>query len=42
MKGLMVNQYGVFCRETGERVAGKTEESVYEAIGEEYKNPEKR
>jgi DNA polymerase (family 10) len=32
-RGLKVNEYGVFRVDTGERLAGKTEEEVYAALG---------
>jgi DNA polymerase (family 10) len=32
-RGLKVNEYGVFRIDTGERLAGKTEEEVYAALG---------
>lgn len=41
-KGLKVNEYGVFKKNTGEYVAGKTEEEVYNAIGLQYIEPELR
>ncbi|MER3501351.1 MAG: DNA polymerase/3'-5' exonuclease PolX [Candidatus Fervidibacterota bacterium] len=41
-KGLTVNEYGVFREATGEKVAGETEEGVYEAIGLVWIPPELR
>jgi len=41
-KGMKLNQYGLFNRETGEMIAGKTEESVYQALGKAYKKPSLR
>lgn len=41
-KGFKLNEYGLFDRETGEKVAGATEESIFEAMGMEYAEPEKR
>ncbi|MCS7187047.1 MAG: DNA polymerase/3'-5' exonuclease PolX [Armatimonadetes bacterium] len=41
-RGLTVNEYGVFREETGEKVAGETEEGVYEAIGLIWIPPELR
>lgn len=40
--GLTINEYGVFCEATGEKVAGETEESVYEAVGLIWIPPELR
>mgnify|MGYP000173801724 CR=1 FL=1 len=40
-KGWKFSQYGVFDRQ-GRRIAGKTEEEVFKALGEEYVPPEKR
>ena len=41
-KGLKVNEYGVFKEETGELVAGKTEEDVYAALDLPFILPELR
>ncbi|MFH1376792.1 MAG: hypothetical protein ABIH25_04095 [Candidatus Woesearchaeota archaeon] len=41
-KGLKLNEYGVFNRKTGKKIAGKTEEGVFKALGLEYVKPEKR
>ena len=41
-KGLKVNEYGVFKTDTGERVAGETEEEVYRAVGMQWVPPEIR
>jgi len=41
-KGMKLNEYGVWDTETDEKVAGKTEEEVYEALGMEYIPPELR
>ena len=41
-KGLKVSEYGVFKESTGRRIAGATEEEVYEAIGLPYIPPELR
>ncbi|MFP4174735.1 MAG: DNA polymerase/3'-5' exonuclease PolX [Halobacteriales archaeon] len=41
-EGLKLNEYGVWENETDERVAGKTEEGVYDALGMEYVPPELR
>ena len=40
--GLTVNEYGVFKEKTGRRVAGKTEEEVYKALGLPWIPPELR
>src|SRR6266545_3558495 len=41
-KGLKISEYGVFSDATGRRVAGKTEEEVYAAIGLPWIPPELR
>ena len=41
-KGLKLNEYGVWNDETDERIAGETEEEVYDALGMEYVPPELR
>ena len=41
-KGFKLNQYGLFDRKTGKKLAGKTEESIYDALGKPYKVPEER
>lgn len=41
-KGLKISEYGVFSDASGERVAGKTEEEVYAAIGLPWIPPELR
>ena len=41
-KGLKLNEYGVFSAKSGKRIAGKTEEEVYQAIGLPYIEPELR
>ncbi len=40
--GLTLNEYGLFRAETGERVAGETEEQVYHALGLDWIPPEMR
>ena len=42
LKGLKLNQYGLFNRKTGKRIAGKTEQEIYHALGRKWKAPEKR
>jgi len=41
-KGLKINEYGVFRKGTEERIAGRTEEEVYAALGLELMPPEMR
>ena len=41
-KGLKLNEYGLFERESGNMVAGATEEEVYEALDLRYVEPEIR
>ncbi len=41
-KGLKISEYGVFEESTGHRVAGKTEEEVYAAVGLPWIPPELR
>jgi DNA polymerase (family 10) len=41
-KGLKISEYGVFEKESGRYVAGRTEEDVYRAIGLPYIEPELR
>ncbi len=41
-KGLKVSEYGVFDEKSGKRIAGATEEEVYEAIGLPWISPELR
>jgi DNA polymerase (family 10) len=40
--GLKLNEYGLFTRESGRKVAGETEEEVYRALGLSYVEPELR
>ncbi len=40
-KGMKLNQHGLFSK-TGRRVAGRTEEEVYHALGRPWKSPENR
>lgn len=39
-KGFKLNQYGLFRK--GKKIAGKTEEEIYHALGKEWKKPEER
>jgi DNA polymerase (family 10) len=39
-KGFKLNSYGLF--KADKKIAGKTEESIYHALGREYKKPEDR
>ncbi len=41
-KGLKINEYGVFKVDTGERIAGESEEEVYECLGLVWIPPELR
>jgi len=41
-KGFKLNEYGLFNRETNEKVAGHTEESIFEALGSPYREPTDR
>ncbi|MEK6854132.1 MAG: DNA polymerase III, partial [Nanoarchaeota archaeon] len=41
-KGLKLNEYGVFRKSSNKKIAGKTEEEVYKAIGLRYMDPEIR
>ncbi len=41
-KGMKLSQYGLFDRVTNERIAGKTEQEIYDAMGYPYKEPELR
>lgn len=41
-KGFKLNEYGLFNRETNEKVAGETEGSIFEALGWDYKLPTER
>lgn len=41
-KGFLLNQYGLFNRKTGKRIAGRTEREIYHALGRDWKSPEKR
>jgi DNA polymerase (family 10) len=41
-KGFKLTQHGLFDRITGRKIAGKTEEEIYHALGRKYKKPEDR
>jgi len=41
-KGYKLNEYGLFNRETNEKIAGSTEESIFEAMAMSYIEPNKR
>ncbi len=41
-KGWKMNEYGVFENKTGRRLAGETEQSIYDLFGYRYIPPEKR
>jgi len=40
--GFKLSEYGLFNRETGEYVAGATEEDIYAALGRNYRAPTER
>jgi DNA polymerase (family 10) len=40
--GYKLNEYGLFTRENGSRIAGETEELIYQALGLEFIDPELR
>lgn len=42
LKGFRLNEYGLYDRESGDYVAGSTEQSIFEALGLEYKAPTDR
>ncbi len=42
LKGFKLNQHGLFSRKTGRRIAGRTEEEIYSALGRQWKKPEDR
>ena len=42
LNGFKLNQHGLFNRKTGKRIAGKTEEEIYKALGRKWKKPEER
>ncbi|MDH7509060.1 MAG: DNA polymerase/3'-5' exonuclease PolX [Methanomassiliicoccales archaeon] len=41
-KGYKINEYGVFTKDTGEKIAGRSEEEVYGILGLDYIPPELR
>ena len=41
-RGFKLSQYGLFDRETNKRVAGRTEEEMFKALGLKFLPPEKR
>lgn len=41
-QGLLLNQKGLYIRDTREYIAGETEQDIYDALGLEYKEPELR
>jgi DNA polymerase (family 10) len=41
-KKMKLNEYGLFNRDTNEKIAGETEESIFQAFGWDYKEPEHR
>ncbi|MEM3116758.1 MAG: hypothetical protein QXX55_02115 [Candidatus Pacearchaeota archaeon] len=42
IKGFKLNQHGLFDRKTNKRIAGRTEEEIYRALGRPWKPPEER
>ena len=42
LKGFKLTQHGLFNRKTGKRIASKTEEGIYHALGRPWKKPEDR
>jgi DNA polymerase (family 10) len=42
MMGLKLSDKGLFDRQTGEQIAGKTEMEIYEKLGEKYPAPSER
>ena len=41
-KGLKLNQYGLFYNADGKKIAGRTEEEMFEALGLKYLEPHQR
>jgi len=41
-KKMKLNEYGLFNRETNEKIAGDTEESIFQALGWDYTEPTQR
>jgi DNA polymerase (family 10) len=41
-KGFKLSQHGLFSKKTGRRIAGRSEEQIYHALGRGWKPPEKR
>ena len=41
-RGLKLNEYGIWNRDTNEYLGGATEEEIYDVLGKTYKPPEKR
>ena len=41
-KGFKLNEYGLFDRDTNEKVAGKTEQEIFEAMKMTWKSPNER
>lgn len=41
-RGMVLNQKGIFDRETKELIASRTEKDMFDALGLPYKNPEDR
>jgi len=41
-KGYLLNQYGLFTKKYNKYISGKTEKSIYKALGKKWKAPELR
>ena len=41
-EGYKINEYGIFNRQNGKKIAGSTEEGIYQALGLTYIPPERR
>lgn len=41
-RGFKLNEYGLYNRDSGEYIAGRTEEDIFEALSISYKSPEQR
>jgi len=41
-KGLKLSQYGLFDKKTNEKIAGRTEEEIFEALGLKFLEPHER
>ena len=41
-RGFKLNEYGLYNRVSGEYIAGRTEEDIFQALNLSYKSPENR